>query len=60
MNDEIVEEIHQIRRETYEQTKDMTPAELVAYFHNASQEVRQEMARRRADKVAARQEAVNQ
>ncbi|MGL6227455.1 MAG: type IV pilus modification PilV family protein [Thermoguttaceae bacterium] len=41
MNDEYVEEIHQIREGIYRETKDMSSEELIAYYHKASGEVRQ-------------------
>ena len=52
MKDEIVDEIHRIRKQTYEETKNMTPKELVAFFHDASKEVREKMTRRRTEKTA--------
>ncbi len=50
MNDEIVDEIHRIRKQTYEETKNLTPQELVSYFHDSSKDVREQIAKRRARK----------
>lgn len=44
MNDEIVEEIHQIRKKTYEETKNMSPKELIEYYHNSSLWVQERIA----------------
>ncbi len=55
MNDEIVEEIHQIRERLYEETKEMTPEERRAKSHAASCWVQQQIAERRARKAAEKQ-----
>ncbi len=38
MNDKIVEEIHRIREENYEKTKNMTYVERCRYIHKGSME----------------------
>lgn len=43
-----VEDIHKIREQNYERTKDMTVAEKVAYYNNSSKEAEKEIERRRA------------
>lgn len=53
MNDEIVEEIHQIRARLYEETKDLTNEERIATTRAASQEVRERIAQIRASKESA-------
>ena len=50
MNDEIVEEIHQIRKKTYEETKNMSSKELIEYYHQSSEWVQQQIAECRAKK----------
>ncbi len=55
MNDEIVEEIHKIRRKTYEETKNMSPKELIEYYHRSSEWVQQRSAECRARKAAEKQ-----
>ncbi len=50
-----IEDIHKIREQNYERTKDMTVAEKVAYYNNSGKEAEREIERRRAlkRKVAA-------
>ena len=43
-----VEDIHKIREQNYERTKDMTVAEKVAYYNNSGKEAEKEIERRRA------------
>lgn len=43
-----VEDIHKIREQNYEKTKDMTVAEKVAYYNNSGKEAEKEINRRRA------------
>ncbi|EOS21945.1 hypothetical protein C806_04086 [Lachnospiraceae bacterium 3-1] len=43
-----IEDIHKIREQNYEQTKDMTVAEKVAYYNNSGKEAEREIERRRA------------
>lgn len=42
-----VEDIHKIREQNYEQTKDMTIEEKVAYYNNSGKEAEREIERRR-------------
>ena len=48
-----IEDIHKIREQNYEWTKDMTVAEKVAYYNNSSKEAEKEIERRRALKRKA-------
>lgn len=48
-----VEDIHKIREQNYERTKDMTVAEKVAYYNNSGKEAEREIERRRALKRKA-------
>lgn len=43
-----IEDIHKIREQNYERTKDMTVAEKVAYYNNSGREAEKEIERRRA------------
>ncbi len=43
-----VEDIHKIREQNYERTKDMTVAEKVAYYNNSGKEAEREIERRKA------------
>ena len=43
-----IEDIHKIREQNYERTKDMTIAEKVAYYNNSGKEAEKEIERRRA------------
>ena len=43
-----IEDIHKIREQNYEKTKDMTVAEKVAYYNNSGKEAEKEINRRRA------------
>ena len=43
-----VEDIHKIREQNYEKTKDMTVAEKVAYYNNSGKEAEKEINRRRS------------
>ena len=43
-----IEDIHKIREQNYERTKDMTVAEKVAYYNNSDKEAEGEIERRRA------------
>lgn len=43
-----IEDIHKIREQNYEKTKDMTIAEKVAYYNNSGKEAEKEINRRRA------------
>lgn len=43
-----IEDIHKIREQNYEKTKDMTVAEKVAYYNNSGKEAEREIERRRA------------
>lgn len=45
-----IEDIHKIREQNYERTKDMTVAEKVAYYNNSGKEAEKEIERRRAGK----------
>ena len=48
-----IEDIHKIREQNYERTKDMTVAEKVAYYNNSGKEVEKEIERRRVLKRKA-------
>ncbi len=48
-----IEDIHKIREQNYERTKDMTVAEKVAYYNNSGKEAEREIERRRALKHKA-------
>lgn len=43
-----IENIHKIREQNYERTKDMTVAEKIAYYNNSGKEAEREIERRRA------------
>lgn len=43
-----IEDIHKIREQNYERTKNMTVAEKVAYYNNSGKEAEREIERRRA------------
>ena len=43
-----IEDIHKIREQNYERTKDMTVAEKVAYYNNSGKEAEKEIERRRS------------
>ncbi len=43
-----IEDIHKIREQNYEKTKDMTVEEKVAYYNNSGKEAEKEINRRRA------------
>lgn len=43
-----IEDIHKIREQNYERTKDMTVVEKVAYYNNSGKEAEREIERRRA------------
>ena len=43
-----IEDIHKIREQNYERTKDMAIAEKVAYYNNSGKEAEREIERRRA------------
>ena len=43
-----IEDIHKIREQNYERTKNMTVAEKVAYYNNSGKEAEKEIERRRA------------
>ena len=43
-----IEDIHKIREQNYERTKDMTVAEKVVYYNNSGKEAEREIERRRA------------
>ena len=43
ISDFTIEDIHKIRKENYEQTKDMTAAEKVAYYNNSGKEAEREI-----------------
>lgn len=45
-----IEDIHKIREQNYERTKDMTVAEKVSYYNNSGKEAEREIERRRAMK----------
>ncbi len=42
-----IEDIHKIREQNYERTKDMTVAEKVTYYNNSGKEAEREIERRR-------------
>ncbi len=42
-----IEDIHKIREQIYERTKDMTVAEKVTYYNNSGKEAEREIERRR-------------
>ena len=48
-----IEDIHAIREEMYERTKDMTIEEKVAFYKTLGKEAEREIARRRAQRLAA-------
>ena len=48
-----IEDIHKIREQNYERTKDMTVAEKVAYYNNSGKVAEREIERRRALKRKA-------
>ena len=48
-----IEDIRAIREESCEQTKDMTNAEKIAFYNSQGQAVEREIARRRAQRLAA-------
>lgn len=48
-----IDDIHKIREQNYEWTKDMTVAEKVAYYNNSGKEAEREIGRRRALKRKA-------
>lgn len=48
-----IDDIHKIREQNYERTKDMTVAEKVAYYNNSGKEAEREIDRRRALKRKA-------
>lgn len=48
-----IEEIHKIREQNYELTKDMTVEEKIAYYNNSGKEAEREIERRRALKRKA-------
>lgn len=48
-----IEDIHKIREQNYEWTKDMTVAEKVAYYNNSGKEAEREIERRKALKQNA-------
>ena len=48
-----IDDIHKIREQNYEWTKDMTVAEKVAYYNNSGKEAEKEIERRRAIKRKA-------
>jgi len=43
-----IEDIHKIREQNYERTKNMTVAEKVAYYNNSGKEAEKEIKQRRA------------
>lgn len=45
-----VEDIHRIREQNYERTKDMTIEEKITYYNNSGQDAEREIERRRAIK----------
>ena len=45
-----IEDIHKIREQNYERTKNMTVSEKVAYYNNTGKEAEMEIERRRAMK----------
>ena len=48
-----IEDIHKIREQNYERTKDMTVAEKVVYYNNSGKEAEKEIERRRGLKRKA-------
>lgn len=48
-----IEDIYKLREYNYEQTKDMTVAEKVAYYNNSGKEAEREIEQRRALKRKA-------
>ena len=48
-----IDDIHKIREQNYEWTKDMTVAEKVAHYNNSGKEAEREIERRRALKRKA-------
>lgn len=48
-----VDDIHRIREQNYERTRDMTVAEKVAYYNNCGKEAEKEIEQRRALKRKA-------
>ena len=42
-----IEDIHKVREQNYERTKDMTVAEKVAYYNNSGKEAEREIERRK-------------
>ena len=48
-----IEDIHKVREQNYERTKNMTVAEKVAYYNNSGKEAEREIERRRALKRKA-------
>ena len=48
-----VEDIHRIREQNYERTKDMTVAEKVAYYNNCGKEAEKEIEQRKILKQKA-------
>ena len=48
-----IEDIHKIREQNYERTKNMTVPEKVAYYNNSGKEAEREIERRRALKRKA-------
>lgn len=48
-----IEDIHKIREQNYERTKDMTIAEKMAYYNNSGKEAEREIKRRRVLKREA-------
>ena len=51
MNDGYIEELHKIRVRSYEETKNMTSAELIEYFHSSHQWFEQQVAESRVRKA---------
>lgn len=47
-SDFTIEDIHKIREQNYERTKDMTVAEKIAYYNNFGKEAEREIEQRRA------------
>lgn len=43
-----IDDIHKIREQNYERTKNMTVSEKVAYYNNSGKEAEREIERRRA------------
>ncbi|MCI9420416.1 MAG: hypothetical protein HFG32_10470 [Eubacterium sp.] len=43
-----IEDIHKIREQNYERTKDMTVVEKIAYYNNSGKEAEREIEQRRA------------